>query len=317
MPLQGIALVVLGFGVSAAVAAVSWRATRSGKQLLATAENPYAAELLGVNVERARLTAYAIGGLLGALAGILLIPLIAVDFQSGLAMTLRGFIAAAISGMSPVGVLFSGLGLGLFESMVGAYLGALYQDPVMFCILILRRAVAEPEDPLRRRRAGHEVRALRRRRQPSSLRSPYLGVLPGWTLSLATVTAFMALSLIGLNLIFGVTGMLALGQAAFIALPGYAAGILHKEAGVPVLLAILLGILVAVAIARLVAEVFVRLPGIYFAIGTLGFAFVVEGLARAFPAVTGGASGLVLEFPLRHDTQRLVRRRGERARPRA
>jgi branched-chain amino acid transport system permease protein len=135
MPPQGIALVVLGFGVSAAVA-LFLATTRAGKQLLAAAENPYAAELLGVNVERARLAAYGIGALLGALAGILLIPLIAVDFQSGLAMTLRGFIAAAISGMSPVGVVFSGLGLGLFESMVGAYLGALYQDPVMFCLLI-------------------------------------------------------------------------------------------------------------------------------------------------------------------------------------
>ena len=49
---------------------------------------------------------------------------------------------------------------------------------------------------------------------------------------------------------------------------------------------------VPVAIARLVAEIFVRLPGIYFAIGTLGFAFVVEGVARAFPSITGGASGL-------------------------
>lgn len=135
MPLQGVALVVLGFGVSAGVA-VFLGATRAGKQLLAAAENPYAAELLGVNVERARLTAYGIGGLLGALAGVLLIPLIAVDFQSGLAMTMRGFIAAAISGMSPIGVIFGGLGLGLFESFVGAYLGALYQDPVMFCILI-------------------------------------------------------------------------------------------------------------------------------------------------------------------------------------
>jgi branched-chain amino acid transport system permease protein len=135
IPPQGIALVVLGFGGSAAVAAFLVM-TRSGKQLLAAAENPYAAELLGVNVERARLTAYGIGALLGALAGALLIPLIAVDFQSGLAMTLRGFIAAAISGMSPIGVVFSGLGLGLFESWVGAYLGALYQDPVMFGLLI-------------------------------------------------------------------------------------------------------------------------------------------------------------------------------------
>jgi branched-chain amino acid transport system permease protein len=136
IPPQGIALVLLGFGGSAAVAAYL-SMTRSGKQLLAAAENPYAAELLGVNVERARLTAYGIGALLGALAGGLLIPLIAVDFQSGLAMTLRGFIAAAISGMSPIGVVFGGLALGLFESWVGAYLGALYQDPVMFGLLIV------------------------------------------------------------------------------------------------------------------------------------------------------------------------------------
>ena len=127
---------------------------------------------------------------------------------------------------------------------------------------------------------------------------PYLGWLPAWTPALATVTAFMALSLIGLNLIFGVTGMLALGQAAFTALPGYAAGILQKQAGIPGLVAIVLGVVIAVIIARLIAEIFVRLPGIYLAIGTLGFAFVVEGIARAFPSWTGGASGLVLEFPL-------------------
>jgi branched-chain amino acid transport system permease protein len=126
---------------------------------------------------------------------------------------------------------------------------------------------------------------------------PYTGVLPAWTPAQATVAAFTALSLVGLNLIFGVTGMLALGQAAFTAIPGYAAGILQKQ-GMPGLAAIAVGVVVAVAIARVVAEIFVRLPGIYFAIGTLGFAFVVEGVARAFPSVTGGASGLVLVPPI-------------------
>jgi ABC-type branched-subunit amino acid transport system permease subunit len=42
--------------------------------------------------------------------------------------------------------------------------------------------------------------------------SPYFGI-PAWTPALATRVAFEAISLIGLNLIFGVTGMLALGQA--------------------------------------------------------------------------------------------------------
>ena len=134
--LQGIVLVVFGFSAAAAIGIFLTR-TQTGKQMLATAENPYAAELVGVDVERSRLIAYGIGGLYSALAGILLIPLIAVDFQSGLSMTMRGFIAAAISGMSPTGVLLSGFGLGLFESMIGAYLGALVQDPVMFAILIL------------------------------------------------------------------------------------------------------------------------------------------------------------------------------------
>ena len=136
VPLQGIALVVLGFGLAATVG-LFLNSTQVGKQLLATSENPFAAELLGVDIERARLIAYGIAGLLGGIAGILLIPLIAVDFQSGLGMTMRGFIAAAIAGMSPIGVLASALGLGLFEAMVGAYLGALFQDPVMFGVLIL------------------------------------------------------------------------------------------------------------------------------------------------------------------------------------
>ncbi len=121
--------------------------------------------------------------------------------------------------------------------------------------------------------------------------SPWAGV-PGWTLSVATVAAFTALALLGLNLVFGVLGMLAFGQAAFVALPGYVAGML-EVAGLPTLAAVLAGIVVTVLVAALVARIFVHLPGTYFAVGTLGFSFVVEGLARAFPEWTGGASGLV------------------------
>jgi len=134
-PIQGIALVAFGL-LAAAATALFLTQTRFGKQLLATAENPFAAQLVGVDVERARLVAYGLASVLGAIAGVLLIPLIAVDFQAGLGMTLRGFIAAAISGMSPGGVLLAGILLGLFESLVGAWLGALAQDPVIFVLLI-------------------------------------------------------------------------------------------------------------------------------------------------------------------------------------
>lgn len=133
---QGAALVVAGYGVSIAVA-LFLSFTRLGKQLLATAENPQAAELLGIDVGRARILAYGIAGALSATAAIFLVPLISIDFQSGLGMTLRGFIAAAIAGMSPVGTIGSGLALGMFESFVGSYFGALFQDPVIFVCLIM------------------------------------------------------------------------------------------------------------------------------------------------------------------------------------
>jgi branched-chain amino acid transport system permease protein len=127
-----------------------------------------------------------------------------------------------------------------------------------------------------------------------AIASPYLGVLPGWTPALATAVCFNTLALLGLNLIFGVAGMLALGQAAFMALPAYATGLLDNL-GVPFALAVGLGIAATIACAWVMARIFVRLPGVYLAVGTLGFGYVVEGVTRAFPSITGGASGLVFE----------------------
>lgn len=135
MPRQGLLLIVLGFAAAAGVCIFLLR-TPLGRQLQACAENPDAAQLLGVNVGRARATSFAFAGLLGGLAAVLLIPLTAVDFQAGLGMTLRGFIAAALGGMTPLYGIVAALALGLFEAFVTAYVGALLQDPIVFLVLI-------------------------------------------------------------------------------------------------------------------------------------------------------------------------------------
>ena len=121
--------------------------------------------------------------------------------------------------------------------------------------------------------------------------SPYTNILPGWTPPLATAVCLNTLSLLGLNLIFGVVGMLAFGQAAFMALPAYIAGMLDNL-GLPFVLDLFIGAAGTICIAWCMARVFVRLPGVYLAVGTLAFGYVIEGLARAFPAITGGASGI-------------------------
>lgn len=126
--------------------------------------------------------------------------------------------------------------------------------------------------------------------------SPYAGI-PEWTPSLATVSTLIAVSLMGLNLIFGYCGMLVLGQAAFSAAAAYT-GTMIFNAGAPGPVALFTGFVLVVITAHLLAGLFTRLPGFYLAIGTLGFAYVTEGLARALP-ITGGASGLVLREQIR------------------
>jgi branched-chain amino acid transport system permease protein len=128
----------------------------------------------------------------------------------------------------------------------------------------------------------------------AGLVAPFTGLIPGWTVGLATAVYCNALAAIGLNLIFGVTGMLALGQAAFMVMPAYCAGILDNF-GVPFYLSLAAGLAVTLLLAKYTGRVFVRLPGIYLAVGTLGFGYFVEGVARAFPSLSGGASGLLLE----------------------
>jgi branched-chain amino acid transport system permease protein len=135
LPRQGLALILIGFSAATAVTAfLIWSAL--GRQLRATAEKPEAAALLGIDIERMRTLAFAIAGALGGLGAVLLVPLVSVDFQTGLGMTLRGFIAAALADMSPSLAVVTGLGLGLAEALVTTYLGALAQDPVVFVALI-------------------------------------------------------------------------------------------------------------------------------------------------------------------------------------
>ena len=135
MPPQGIVLLIVSVAAALGISLFLTH-TRLGRQLRASAEHPDAAQLMGVNVFAARSLAFVLAGGLGGLSAALLVPLVAVDFQAGLGMTLRGFIAAALAGMSPPAAMVSGLLLGLFEAFVTSYIGALAQDPIVFLILI-------------------------------------------------------------------------------------------------------------------------------------------------------------------------------------
>ena len=83
---------------------VGWwmRSTGSGRMLRAVGDNEHAARMLGVPVERIRLTAFALAGLLAGVAGTLFAQKAGVAFSSGLQWTLVGFLAVIVGGLGRV-----------------------------------------------------------------------------------------------------------------------------------------------------------------------------------------------------------------------
>ena len=105
--------------------AVLFRFTSAGLRLRAAAFNAYAARLLGVRVGRMFTLGWALAGLIGALAGVLVSPDTFLYPASMDSIFVLGFTAAVIGGLdSPVGAVVGGLILGVALNYVGGYLGS-------------------------------------------------------------------------------------------------------------------------------------------------------------------------------------------------
>ena len=145
-------LLVLGLTLLAfAGLAVFFSRTYLGKALTASASNPYAARLVGIDVRRMGLLAFAISGVLGGLAGVLIAPSNALSFYSDLPLALSGFAAAVFGGLvSPLRTLAGGLGLGVAGELTAGYLNGSYQTEValllMLVIMIARSSSFVPEE---------------------------------------------------------------------------------------------------------------------------------------------------------------------------
>jgi branched-chain amino acid transport system permease protein len=111
--------------VAAGALALVFQYTSVGLRLRATAFSPDVARLLGVRIGRVLTLGWALAGLLGALAGLLVTPSTFLYPNSMDAIFVLGFTAAVIGGLeSPVGAVVGGLILGVLLSYVGGYLGS-------------------------------------------------------------------------------------------------------------------------------------------------------------------------------------------------
>jgi len=110
--------------VATLVLAVTFRYTTAGLRMRAAAFNATIARLSGIRVARVLTAGWALAGLLGALAGVLVSPSTFLYPNSMDAIFVYGFTAAVIGGLdSPAGAVVGGLVLGLALNYAGGYVG--------------------------------------------------------------------------------------------------------------------------------------------------------------------------------------------------
>jgi branched-chain amino acid transport system permease protein len=113
-----------------------------------------------------------------------------------------------------------------------------------------------------------------------------------YLIAMAVSASIYALMALGLNLIWGLAGMVNLGLAGFFAVGAYVTALLTIKLGVPIALGMAAGALAASAVGVFVALITVRLRGDYLAIVTLGFAESIRIVASNAIWLTNGTDGL-------------------------
>jgi branched-chain amino acid transport system permease protein len=105
------------------------------------------------------------------------------------------------------------------------------------------------------------------------------------------------IALIGLNVLTGHSGQISLGHGAFMAVGAYTTAVLVTHEGVRDLWTIPLAGVVAGLAGYLFGFPALRLEGVYLALATFAVAIAVPSLAKRFPRLTGGGTGVSLEQP--------------------
>jgi branched-chain amino acid transport system permease protein len=113
--------------------------TKLGKAMRATAQDPDAALMMGVDVNRVIMTAFFLGSALAGAAGFIFgLYYNFTNFNIGFTEGLRAFTAAVLGGIGNIpGAMVGGIIIGLIEAMAGQYVGAKWADVIIFSILVL------------------------------------------------------------------------------------------------------------------------------------------------------------------------------------
>ncbi|NMG67661.1 branched-chain amino acid ABC transporter permease [Azoarcus indigens] len=114
--------------------------TRSflGKAFRACAMNGQAAALMGIPTGLMRSIGFLLSGTVGAVAGVIIAPIALMQYDSGVALGIKGFVACIIGGFgNPIGAALGGLLLGATETLAAGYISSGFKNAIAYVLLLL------------------------------------------------------------------------------------------------------------------------------------------------------------------------------------
>jgi branched-chain amino acid transport system permease protein len=125
--------------------------------------------------------------------------------------------------------------------------------------------------------------------------APYL--LNSYALSFLTIILITAVGALGLNILTGYTGLISLGHVGFLVTGAYAYAVLVAKYGLPPIAGFLAAGIIPALASLLVGAPSLRLKGLYLAITTLAFSFIINTVILEARPLTNGARGIAVQRP--------------------
>jgi branched-chain amino acid transport system permease protein len=299
--------------------------TWMGKALRATAQDPEAAQQMGINVPLMRQFSFGLAGALGALAGVLIgMYYMSVFPQMGIPYGLKGFAAALLGGLSSIpGAIVGGILLGIFESLASGYVGEGWRDVIAFSVLLLVLIVRPhglfgnksldalggtsgasggiPTTSVVASMAGSTGRTKQRLIDvPLAVLLVVIALfalLPvfsdsNYLMQVGVQAAIYAMLAVSLTLLTGSAGVISIGHAAFFGVGAYVAALAGRAWGVPAEAAFLLAGGAGAFFAAVLYWPTIRLSGHTVGLATLAIGQIVYLICLNWVDVTRGPMGI-------------------------
>lgn len=297
-------LILLGTSVALSlVLGLVYQRSRFGVATSAVAERPMHLAALGWRVGRLRAGNWALGGALGGLAGVLLVPISSASPGNGLTIIVPVLAAALLGGLSSFPLtLLGGLLIGVLQAETSQHNFGLngLPDAVPLLAIIAVFAVRGRVLPLR------SFIGERLPRVGSGTIHPPLLLAATLVLGLAialssddaatalTTSLLAAIIVLSLTVVLGYAGQLSLAQVTLAGVGALVAAHLAGGVGLPFLLAVPAAALATVPAGLLVGLPSLRARGVSLAIATLGLAIAVQALIFRSDKIAGGLTGITI-----------------------